>query len=115
MPVRQPVGCAGGLQAQPSRTLEEAPRAVVGVVVPLPLHAERIGTEVVVGGQRRAGTARAHPGIVEHIARLAVAAHNRPVVGPAHRLQVGHTAQAPQVFLQDGPPTGVGNARRLVA
>ena len=77
-------------------------------MVPLPLHAERIGAEDIGGGQALHAIVANGLGLghlaVEALVGRAVVADDRPVVDPLHGLQVGHAAKCTQVFLHDGPP-----------
>ena len=98
----------GGLQAQPSGPFEEAPGAVVGVVVPLPLLAEGIVAKDICGGQTLDGDVTLAMRFRVRVIGHAVVAHNGPVVSPPHGLQVRESSQTAEVLLHDGPPLALG-------
>ena len=77
-------------------------------MVPLPLLPERIAAEVVVGRQLVTGHGLSGGRLVVSGIRHAFVAHDGPVVGPLHGLQVRHTAHTTEVFLKDCPPFACG-------
>ena len=73
-------------------------------MVPLPLHAQRIGAETVVRRHLLSWRGGYGVGLVIGGVGYAVIAKDGPVVHPHHGLQVRHTPQTAEVLLQDGPP-----------
>ena len=86
-------------------------------MVPLPLHADGIGSEPVVGRHGLAGRTRFDVGLGVGVVGYAVVAEDRPLVYPSHRLQVWHAAQTAEVLLQNGDELisdGIANLEKMV-
>ena len=98
---------AGCLQAQPARTLGEAPGCVHGIVVPLPVLAQLRGAEVVAADDARGGhTTAQHPDALRNATELIT--HLRPTVNPATGHERRHTPHAAAVLEDDSVPVAVG-------
>ena len=91
-------------QTQPSRTLEQAPGGIVWIMIPLPLHTERVGAEVVVRGHSGTRHNDSGVGLVVCGVRNALVAYYGPILLPLYRLEIWHTSETAEIFLHDGPP-----------
>ena len=96
------------MQTQMSWIFCQRPCCIIWIVVPLPLHAEFISIETIVGWQVSSRVFLAH---VRFLIRLAILAHidailtdNRPSVFPYHRLQIWDTTDCTGILEEDGPP-----------
>ena len=96
----QSVDFTCGLQTEPSRSFEQSPGAIVGIMVPLPLHSQWVVAEIVVRRQGLTGLYRQCRLSISGIGangtygsdRFTIFADDRPLVDPCHRLQVWYAA-----------------------
>ena len=109
-------GCR--VQAQDPRPLGQRPAAVVRIVIPLPLQAERGAREIVRGRRFGEGLARNRLGAaIRHAMGCVERAPDRPVVLPEDRAEAGRPPDRAGIAHHETHPAPVGQVdqRTLVA